>query len=408
MIQLGARAVAEGHEAILLAGEYWWPLAESQGIRVRRIPPYGGKEAHAAFMRRFSPIGNKRQLLGRMYAEVGAWLDEILPVLAEALEGADALLCSSLFPFYRALADERGIPTVAVHFCPHTFASAEVPAAEIPALPAWMPTALRRAYTRSLMALADRILTPELNRRLDRPELAMDSWIRRPAEYSLYLAPRALFVPPEETLPPHTAFTGFLSGGVGAEAASGDSLSLPVEGAPLVHFGSVNHPDLPGQFADLYDAWPAGEPLLVQEGWLEPPAPAPDRGIHRIGPAPHGALLPRVSALVHHGGAGTTISALRAGIPQIIVPHFADQGFWARTVERLGVGIALPRARWGRSLPGRLASLRSRPNRGERAARLGAELRAEPEGAAAALRQVEAWLEAERAERSMAPPPARS
>ena len=394
MIEWGARAVAEGHEGILLAGEYWWPLAESHGLRVRRIPPYGGKEEHAAFMRRFSPIGNKRQLLGSMYAEIGGWLDQILPVLTEALDGADALLCSSLFPFYRAVARERGVPTVAVHFCPHTFASAEVPAAEIPPLPGWMPSALRRVYTRSLMALADRVLTPDLNRRLGRPELAMDSWIRRPAEFSLYLAPRALFVPPGESLPPHVAFTGFLSGGMGAEAVAEDRLSLPVEGAPLVNFGSVNHPDLPGQFEELYAAWPAGRPLLVQAGWLEPPLPAPGSGIHRIGPASHGDLLPRVSALVHHGGAGTTVSALRAGIPQVIVPHFADQGFWARTVERLGVGRALPRARWGRSLPGSLETLRGQEDRAERAAALGAELRAAPDGAACALRQVEEWLSA--------------
>ena len=45
---------------------------------------------------------------------------------------------------------------------------------------------------------------------------------------------------------------------------------------------------------------------------------------------PHGWLFQRVAAVVHHGGAGTTGAGLLAGAPSVIVPHFADQLFWAR------------------------------------------------------------------------------
>lgn len=51
----------------------------------------------------------------------------------------------------------------------------------------------------------------------------------------------------------------------------------------------------------------------------------------------HSWLLPRVAALVHHGGAGTTGTALHAGIPQVIVPHLYDQHFWAGLAHQLGV-----------------------------------------------------------------------
>ena len=54
--------------------------------------------------------------------------------------------------------------------------------------------------------------------------------------------------------------------------------------------------------------------------------------------APHGWLFPRVAAVVHHGGAGTTAAGLRAGAPSVIVPHFADQPFWGRRVHALGAG----------------------------------------------------------------------
>jgi UDP:flavonoid glycosyltransferase YjiC (YdhE family) len=53
---------------------------------------------------------------------------------------------------------------------------------------------------------------------------------------------------------------------------------------------------------------------------------------------PHEWLFPRVTAVVHHGGAGTTGAGLRAGVPSILVPFFGDQYFWASRVAALGVG----------------------------------------------------------------------
>jgi UDP:flavonoid glycosyltransferase YjiC (YdhE family) len=54
--------------------------------------------------------------------------------------------------------------------------------------------------------------------------------------------------------------------------------------------------------------------------------------------APHDQLLPRASAAVHHGGAGTTAASLRAGLPTQIVPFFGDQPFWGRRIATLGAG----------------------------------------------------------------------
>jgi sterol 3beta-glucosyltransferase len=53
---------------------------------------------------------------------------------------------------------------------------------------------------------------------------------------------------------------------------------------------------------------------------------------------PHEWLFPRMAAVVHHGGAGTTAAALRSGVPSIVTPFFADQPFWGQVVARLGVG----------------------------------------------------------------------
>ncbi|MEJ2157153.1 MAG: hypothetical protein P8X96_17600 [Desulfobacteraceae bacterium] len=65
------------------------------------------------------------------------------------------------------------------------------------------------------------------------------------------------------------------------------------------------------------------------------PEPLPG-SILKIESAPHDWLFPRVSAVVHHGGAGTTAAGLRAGKPSVIVPFFGDQHFWGRHVHLLG------------------------------------------------------------------------
>lgn len=60
--------------------------------------------------------------------------------------------------------------------------------------------------------------------------------------------------------------------------------------------------------------------------------------IFRVDSVPHDWLFPRVAAVVHHGGAGTTAAGLRAGVPSVIIPSFGDQFFWGWRVHKLGVG----------------------------------------------------------------------
>ena len=94
---------------------------------------------------------------------------------------------------------------------------------------------------------------------------------------------------------------------------------------------------------------------------------------------PHSWLFPRVAAVVHHGGAGTTAEGLRAGVPSIIFPVAADQYFWGERIARLGAGLC-PLSR-GALTPGAVANLfiRAAVDRGmkERAQRIGERIRAE-------------------------------
>jgi UDP:flavonoid glycosyltransferase YjiC (YdhE family) len=66
--------------------------------------------------------------------------------------------------------------------------------------------------------------------------------------------------------------------------------------------------------------------------------PLPDT-LYRLDAIPHSWLFPKMAAVVHHGGMGTTAAGLRAGVPSVIVPFMFDQAFWARRIEQLGVGV---------------------------------------------------------------------
>jgi len=63
---------------------------------------------------------------------------------------------------------------------------------------------------------------------------------------------------------------------------------------------------------------------------------APD--ILAVGALPHARLFPRVALALHHGGAGTSARAARAGIPQVILPHVLDQFPWSSRIAERGLG----------------------------------------------------------------------
>ena len=84
----------------------------------------------------------------------------------------------------------------------------------------------------------------------------------------------------------------------------------------------------------------SGQRGLLLTGWggLRPERVPDD--VFVLDSAPHHWLFPQMSAVVHHGGAGTTAEGLRAGVPSVIVPFIMDQFFWGARVKALGVSPA--------------------------------------------------------------------
>ena len=110
--------------------------------------------------------------------------------------------------------------------------------------------------------------------------------------------------------------------------------------APIyIGFGSMSSQS-PEQTADLIiqALKLTNQRAILLSGWggLQK-ANIPD-SIFMIDAIPHSWLFPRVSAVVHHGGASTTAAGLKAGVPSVIIPFFGDQPFWGQRVAELGVG----------------------------------------------------------------------
>jgi UDP:flavonoid glycosyltransferase YjiC (YdhE family) len=128
----------------------------------------------------------------------------------------------------------------------------------------------------------------------------------------------------------------------------------------------------------------AGQRLVVSRGW----AGIPDVGSSDtrlfVDDEPHGLLFPGVSAVIHHGGAGTVATAARAGVPQIVLPQAADQFLWRGQVVGLGLGPRAPMLRLASaaSLARAITAATAEPTYRQRAEEIAARLRAAPDGVA--------------------------
>ena len=136
----------------------------------------------------------------------------------------------------------------------------------------------------------------------------------------------------------------------------------------------------------------AGQRGVLLSGWAGlSPSDLPD-GVIMVHDVPPSWLFPRMAAVVHHGGAGTTAAGLRAGVPSLALPFFADQPFWGRRVQALGVGPApIPRKKVEvDNLAYALRRMVTHQPMRDRAAALGALIQAE-DGVGNAVRMIQAW-----------------
>lgn len=269
-----------------------------------------------------------------------------------ACADADALVSLGMF-YYAAdiVASLQGLPHVTAQLQP-LLPTGEFPAPLLPA-PLMRTPALNRAthhlaeflYWQGLRGLVNQVrgesgLTPLPWR----PTLARAVQGGMPALYAY----SPLVVPTPADWPPSACVTGFwfLDPLDGYEPPA-DLARFLAAGDPPVYigFGSMNtrDPRRTGELA-LRALELSGRRGVLLRGWGGLDAQELPASVLVIDEVPHAWLFPRLAAVVHHGGAGTTAAGLRAGVPSVLIPFFADQPFWAERVASMGVGPApLPR-----------------------------------------------------------------
>jgi UDP:flavonoid glycosyltransferase YjiC (YdhE family) len=168
-------------------------------------------------------------------------------------------------------------------------------------------------------------------------------------------------------------------------------LDFLAAGPPPVYVGFGSRPERrPEALAELVLASVrrADCRAVLLRGWGGLDAVDPGDDVLVVDEVPHTWLFPRMAGVVHHGGAGTTGTALQSGTPSVVVPSFADQFFWGERTAALGAGVNLPRRRL--SVPALTASLQRVVGNGsmqKRAGTLGGRLRAE-DGVGRAVREL--------------------
>jgi UDP:flavonoid glycosyltransferase YjiC (YdhE family) len=151
--------------------------------------------------------------------------------------------------------------------------------------------------------------------------------------------------------------------------------------APVyIGFGSMSTKNPEATMKIMVDALKqSGQAGIIYSGWAGLRANELPDNILLIDGAPHAWLFPRMTAVVHHGGAGTTAAALRAGVPATIVSHMADQPYWGRRIHELGVGAKpIPRHELSTErLAAAITEMVSTPEIKAKAAALGERIRQE-------------------------------
>jgi UDP:flavonoid glycosyltransferase YjiC (YdhE family) len=340
MLALGVALKKAGHEVSLCVAENYRASVEELGLTYVR----GGEDAQHLMTKRDLKVSGPLRFTkwGRLI-EIGRIMArEQFAALEEASVGADLIVGTMLTTAGPSIAEHLGIPCFRACFCPASLPTAELPSLAAGALhgPPWFNRATWRLHG-FLDNMSVRTLVNEyrVTRKLVPIE---DVHAHTFANLTMLMAFDTGFAPLPGDFP--TVYpTGYWFLESDEPLPADVEEFLAADDKPVyVGFGSMPSKDPAGRTAIVLEALrrAGGGRALLSSGWAGIGEGVRDPRYKVIGLVNHAALFPRLSAVVHHGGAGTTATALRAGIPQIIAPHMFDQHYWASRVHAKGLGPA--------------------------------------------------------------------
>lgn len=382
-LALGEAMKAAGYGVRLIVTQDFAKWIRDSVLDIRLLPINKTK-----LTRRVTVETNPLRVVLAVHARLYPALRQAAGDLQELVAGTDALLVNEwMIGAASGIAQANGLRLVHMALQPNIRTSA-MPISTMPELPAWAPSqgiynlltyeAGLRLRWWSYGRAGNRLRTT----RLDVPPLSAGDYVdlfeRTPSV--TMISPHV--VPRPSDWADHHRMTGFLFYDDARWAPPVELMNFIQAGPPPVYvgFGSLHDPRPADTTRLIVDALQiSGQRAVLLSGWgglgrIELP-----ESVYRLSYAPHGWLFPRMAAVVHHGGAGTSAAALRAGVPSIPVPHSGDQGFWGHRLRNLGAATdPLPRSRLNaESLAERITAAVATLRLRTRAAEIGSLIRKE-------------------------------
>lgn len=343
-IALGKGLQNAGHYVRLVSHGNFEPLVTSYGLEFWSFGNDVKDAVETSEMRELTEKGNFLLLMAKMAKEARREALRFAEGGLQAAQGMDVVLSGigGLF-IGTAIAEKLDIPLVQAYVFPFT-PTQEFSSILTPKLPAFL-NRLSHQLARQLMwqgfRSADTIARKKVLNLPAAPLLgpyASKSTHNMPVLYGF--SPSVIptpsdwkgnthitgywFVDETDDWQPPAALLDFLQSG-----------SAPV----YIGFGSMSNRN-PEQTADLViqALALADQRAVLLSGWSGLQKDNVPDSIFMIDSIPHSWLFPRVSAVIHHGGASTVAAGLKAGVPSIVIPFFGDQPFWGQRIADLGVG----------------------------------------------------------------------
>ncbi len=339
ILALALELQALGHRARLCVAPNFKEWIESYGLEFTPIGPDLRKLTGISTQPVLPPSEEARQQLAIQTVRTQ------FQVIAEAARGCDlAIGAGALQIALRSVAEVQKIPYVFAAYCPAVLPSPKYP-----------PPKTGGHYSFSLPESVNQQLWKEneqefhqrfgatLNEERAKIGLGPVSSVRS------YMFTDRPWLAADPALAPAFPAAGLEVVQTGAWMLSdGTALTDGLEdflakGAPPIYlgFGSMQASEQTGRML-LEAARLLGLRSILSQGWANLTPGDTGNDCFSIGDVNHQKLFPRMAAIVHHGGSGTTTAAARAGIAQVIIPHNYDQFYWAHRVQQLGAGVSGP------------------------------------------------------------------
>jgi rhamnosyltransferase subunit B len=351
-LALARELKSRGHSPVIVSSDSFREKVEADGIEFAACRPNKTDSAHPS--RTISKVNHPIWGTAYLMRRTILWIRESFSDLEAASAGADLIVAHPLAYAAPLVAERRRIPWAGTLLQPMGFLSAFDP----PVLPLlgrfpFRPSVNRRLFT-SIRWAAGKWLGPvrKLRGELGLPATPMDPLLGTLSPWLTLGLFSPLLGPPQRDWPEPAKATGFVFYDEGSIAYERPDPRLEpflkAGPAPIVFTLGSSLVRTPGNFfsESIAAARHLDVRAVIVTGWEKPAPQNLPLGILAIPYAPYGGLFPRARVIVHHGGAGTTGQALRAGRPQLVVPKAHDQPDHAARIARLGCGLALRRSQY--------------------------------------------------------------